>query len=169
MKLTQNFSLREAEKSQTALRNEIDNSVPDIIIPAVQNVASKILQPIREHFGISIQPSSWFRCLELERNICAKKIERVRQADGEAGVDAYLARKQHPKGCAVDFEVPGIPNIEVAKWAAKNCDFDQIILEFFSTEDPAAGWVHASSDPSGSNRRQILTFDGRRYSNGFPE
>jgi hypothetical protein len=41
---------------------------------------------------------------------------------------------------------------------SENCDFDQIILEFYDPkEGPNSGWVHASYTSKGSNRKQILT------------
>ena len=46
---------------------------------------------------------------------------------------------------------------------------DQLIIEFFDKDDPAGGWVHISYHESGSNRKQVLTFDGKKYSEGLPE
>jgi zinc D-Ala-D-Ala carboxypeptidase len=49
---------------------------------------------------------------------------------------------QHAKGQAADFEVPGVANIELARWIEANLDYDQLILEFYDPNDPAAGWIH---------------------------
>ena len=76
---------------------------------------------------------------------------------------------QHVKGQAVDFEIPGVPNIKVAYWLTNNVDFDQCILEFYKPDDGQAGWIHVSYNEKGSNRKQILTFDGKHYENGLPE
>ena len=43
------------------------------------------------------------------------------------------------------------------------------ISEDYKPEDGAAGWIHVSYNEKGSNRKQILTFDGKRYDNGLPE
>jgi hypothetical protein len=68
------------------------------------------------------------------------------------------AKSQHCNGEAVDFEIDGLANPELAKWVADNCDFDQIILEFYNPkEGPNSGWVHASYASSGKQRKQILT------------
>jgi hypothetical protein len=48
-------------------------------------------------------------------------------------------------------------------------DFDQLILEFYKADDPSAGWVHVSYNEQGSNRKQVLTYDGKKYSNGLPD
>jgi hypothetical protein len=76
---------------------------------------------------------------------------------------------QHALGCAADFEINGVPNIQVAYWLTNNVDFDQCIMEFFDKDDPAGGWIHVSYDKEGSNRKQVLTFDGKKYSEGLPE
>ena len=39
----------------------------------------------------------------------------------------------------------------------------------YKKDDPAGGWVHVSYNEKGANRKQILTFDGKRYENGLPE
>ena len=61
-------------------------------------------------------------------------------------------------------------NLQVALWIQNNCDFDQLILEFWKEEDkdPNSGWIHASFS-QGNNRKQVLTFDGKSYTNGLPE
>ena len=70
---------------------------------------------------------------------------------------------------ASDLEIFGIPNIQVAYWIQANCDFDQLILEFYNPDDPAGGWVHVSNNEKGANRKQVLTYDGKSYENGLPE
>ena len=61
-------------------------------------------------------------------------------------------------------------NLQVALWIQNNCDFDQLILEFWKKEDndPNSGWVHCSY-VDGSNRKQVLTYDGKSYTNGLPD
>lgn len=62
----------------------------------------------------------------------------------------------------MDFEVPGVANVELAKWLIDNVEFDQLILEYFDPNDPAAGWVHCSHNPI-HNRQQALVYDGKSY------
>ena len=76
---------------------------------------------------------------------------------------------QHANGQAVDLEIFGVPNIKTAYWLSNNVDFDQLILEFYNKDDPAGGWVHCSYNEKGSNRKQVLTYDGKSYENGLPE
>ena len=70
---------------------------------------------------------------------------------------------------ACDFEIIGVPNIQVAYWIQNNVDFDQLILEFWKKDEANAGWIHVSYNEKGVNRKQVLTFDGKTYSNGLPE
>ena len=67
------------------------------------------------------------------------------------------SRSQHCKGEAVDIEVPGVPNAEVAQWIVDNTDFDQVILEFYTPGIPDSGWVHVSYNSKTFQRKSILT------------
>jgi hypothetical protein len=62
-----------------------------------------------------------------------------------------------------------VPNIKTAYWLKNNVDFDQLIMEYYDKDDPAGGWVHISYHESGSNRKQVLTFDGKKYTEGLPD
>jgi hypothetical protein len=42
-------------------------------------------------------------------------------------------------------------------------------MEYYDPNDPAGGWIHVSYNENGSNRKQVLTFDGKTYSEGLPE
>ena len=67
------------------------------------------------------------------------------------------AKSQHCNGEAVDFEIDGLSNPELAAWIANNLNFDQIILEFYNPkEGPNSGWVHCSYKKN-NNRKSILT------------
>ena len=151
MKLSANFSLAELTKSQTAERMGIDNTPTDEQVTSLMLVAQKILQPVRDHYGIAFAPSSGFRSVEL----C--------EAIGSS------AKSQHAKGEAADFEVPTISNYELACWIRDNLDFDQLILECYKSGDPNSGWVHCSIKPDG-NRKECLTYQkGEGYSHGLAE
>ena len=62
----------------------------------------------------------------------------------------------------LDFEIPGIPNFEVAQWIMDNLDYDQLILEFYKEEEPNSGWIHCSYTEDG-NRNVARKFDGRNW------
>ena len=61
-----------------------------------------------------------------------------------------------------------LSNKELATWIYKNCDFDQIILEFHDPEgDPNSGWVHVSYVNDSDNRKQTLTINKNGTFPGF--
>ena len=151
-KLSRSFKLSEAIKSSTAVRLGIDNTPPDEIVPRIALVAQKILQPVRDEYGIPITPSSWYRCLELNR--------ALNSAD----------TSQHIKGRAVDFEVPTIDNLELAYFVKENLDFDQLILEFYNPRNPSSGWIHCSYVSEDDNRGEVLTIQPKGILNaGLPK
>lgn len=137
MKLSKNFSLQEMTKSQTALRRGIDNTpTPDKIEPLTM-LCEKVLQPVRDHFDRPVTITSGYRSPELCMAIGSKPTS------------------QHTKGQAADFEVPGVSNMEVAKWISENLEFDQLILECYTGGN--TGWIHCSyvHEP----RKELLTYD----------
>lgn len=146
MQLSDHFTLSELTKSSTAERLGIANEPGSMEVENLIMVCDQILEPVRNHYDIPFTPSSGFRCLELNRAI------------GSSG------NSQHVKGEAVDFEVPGIPNKEVALWVKDNCEFDQLILEFYKEGVPDSGWVHCSYTIENDNRKSARVFDGRHWS-----
>ena len=128
MQLTRNFSLQELTKSDTAIRKGIDNEPNADQIYKLKPLCEKILQPVRDHFG-RVKVTSGFRSADL----CV--------AIGSS------VNSQHAKAEAVDFEVIGVDNAEVADWVKRNCETDQLILEFYTPGEPNSGWIHASYIP----------------------
>jgi zinc D-Ala-D-Ala carboxypeptidase len=136
--ISRNFVLWEFTKSQTATRLDIDNNVYDQkIVNNLKALAAEVLQPIRETFG-STNINSGFRCLTLNR--------ALKSSD----------KSQHTKGEAADVECFSVANDVLAAWIYRNCEFDQLILEFFNETDPRSGWVHVSLKADGKNRKQSL-------------
>ena len=158
-----NFTHREVAASSTADRLGIDNTPDEIILERAELVAIECLQPARDHWGIGYGPNSWFRCELLERTIAGTGFTNWTTKRGLIVLDGiesdawkqYFARKAHPKGSAVDFEIPGVPNDELFAWCKANLVFDQLIREFAKPSDPRSGWVHISKLPSG-NRQQAF-------------
>ena len=166
------FTLAEAMRSQEAVRHGIDNLPPRNVFPALAAISENIFEPIRTHFGIPYTPQSWFRCEALERRLCWTSFinwckRRTREPNEESWA-IYFDRKQHPKGCAGDLELPGIPNYELAKWIRDNLEFDQLILEFHVWGKPSSGWVHASF-VDGENRGEVLTIGRGKALPGLPD
>jgi zinc D-Ala-D-Ala carboxypeptidase len=130
-----NFTMREALRSGTASRLGIAN------VPNAQDVKNIIwtaekLELIRVFGGDgSLNITSWFRCLTLNRAIGSK--------DSSA----------HPKGLAVDHTRAGITARQWWKRLApkvKDFGIDQLILEY---DD----WVHVGfAGPGGTPRHEVF-------------
>lgn len=178
MKLTDNFTLSEAIKSDTALRLGIDNTAPEAVIERMKHVCTVGLEPARAHFTEVLgrpaitKINSFYRCEALEKAICwggddekssfAKWCKRRSLPVTEESWDEYFKRKSHKDGCAVDFEIAGVSNYDLARWVRDfTVTYDQIILEFHEREDPSSGWCHYSVKALGGNRRELLTINSK--------
>lgn len=65
-------------------------------------------------------------------------------------------RSQHSKGEALDLDADvygGITNRQIFEYIRESLDYDQLIYEFGTDEEPA--WVHVSYKSEG-NRREVL-------------
>ena len=155
MMLSENFKLHELTKSSTAARHGIDNTPNAAQIENLKLVCKNILEPVRANYHRSITPSSGFRCLELEKVICEKAIERWLAKHTDKTVDDYLKLKSHPSASTVDFEIVGVDNKDLFDWIHDNLEFDQLILEFYKPGIPNSGWVHCSYRRTG-NRQQTF-------------
>jgi len=137
MKLTENFSLLELTKSQTAERKGIDNTPSAEHQDNLKSLCTSILQPIRDHFSRVVTISSGYRSEALCVAIGSK------------------TTSQHAKGQAADFEIFGVSNKELADYINEELEYDQLILEYWKESDPNSGWVHCSFNTEG-NRKQYL-------------
>lgn len=140
IKLSEHFMLSEFTKSNTAERYNIDNSPSPEIINSLKTLSENVLEKVYAHYG-KVNISSGYRCLRLNRLVGSKDTS------------------QHTKGQAVDMEVPGLSNHDLAVWCKSNLNFDQLIMEFTSPTDPFKGWVHCSFVDERTNRHQKLTID----------
>jgi hypothetical protein len=111
-----------------------------MIIEKLKVLAENVLEPIYKNFG-SVIINSGYRGPELNLAVGGS------------------STSQHCLGEAVDIEVPGINNYDLAVWIKNNIKYDQLILEFANNlkNDPNSGWVHVSY--SNKNRRQLLTIN----------
>ena len=140
MQLTKNFTLQEMTVSQTATRHGLDNEPSGPEISELLGLCTGVLQPARDEFG-SITVSSGFRGKELNTKI------------------GGATTSQHCKGQAADIWASRVDRYALAKWIAENTEFDQLILEGFTRDNPKVGWVHVSHRKDGKNRKEILIAD----------
>ena len=145
MKLSKNFTLKSFTKSNTATRLGIDNTPTKEHIENMKYLCKKILQPARDHFGI-IDISSGFRSVKLCEAIGSSKTSF------------------HAIGGASDSEVrdPKITNFEYLLWIYENCDFSELIAEYFDKDDAKSGWVH-SAIQKGREHERVLKLKDKQH------
>jgi hypothetical protein len=152
MQLTENFSLHELTKSETALRLNLDNTPDEDAIDSLRLLAQKVLQPVRDHYGMGVKVNSGYRSPESNAAVGGSKTS------------------DHCKGQAADIEIPSVPNAELAQWIMYNLDYTQLILEFYTPGIPDSGWVHVSYDPNNLKKQELtaMKVDGKtQYINGL--
>ena len=142
MRLTNNFSLEEFERSDTAKRLGIDNHVPQFAIARLRTLCEKVLQPVRDHFGVPIIITSGYRCPDLN--------------DAVKGATS----SQHMKGEAADFYInaPPLTLRDIYLWMVDNLSFDQLIWEV--RDGGRRKWIHVSYKNEKANRQQVFTCRG---------
>jgi len=139
MKLSNNLSVKEVTKSNTAKRFGIDNRPTIEHLQNLKAIALNIFQPARNHFKKPIFVSSGYRSEDLNEKIGGSKTS------------------QHSKGQALDLDAHtfgGLTNKELFDFISEHLEFDQIIWEFGTDEEP--DWVHVSYVSSGINRGEYL-------------
>lgn len=152
MNLTANFSLHEMTKSETALRKGMPNEPTEADIANLKLLAEKVLQPLRDHYGVGIKINSGYRSPDVNAAVGGSRTS------------------DHCKGQAADIEIAGIPNATLAQYIKDSLQYTQLILEFYTPGIPDSGWVHVSYD-SNNLKCQALTAvkkDGKTiYLNGL--
>ena len=138
MQLSENLSLAEVIRSETAKRKGVSNMPTPEHIENFKKLAENIFQPIRKHFGKPIHISSGYRSDALNKAIGGSKTS------------------QHCKGEAIDIDMDGtaITNAQIFNYIKDNLNFDQMIWEFGTDKNP--DWVHVSYNSTGKQRKQIL-------------
>jgi hypothetical protein len=135
--LTNNFSLHELTKSETALRLDMPNEPGPTEIANLTLLAEKVLQPVRDHYGKGVKVNSGFRHPDVNAKVGGSKTS------------------DHCLGQAADIEIPGVPNHELAEWIKANLEYTQLILEFYTRGIPDSGWVHVSYVPSNLKKQDM--------------
>lgn len=152
MNLTANFSLHEMTKSETALRKDMPNEPTEADIANLKLLAEKVLQPLRDHYGVGIKVNSGYRSPDVNAAVGGSRTS------------------DHCKGQAADIEIAGVPNATLAQYIKDSLQYTQLILEFYTPGVPDSGWVHVSYD-SNNLKCQTLTAvkkDGKTvYLNGL--
>jgi hypothetical protein len=138
MRLTENFTLSELTKSETAARRGLDNTPGDEVIENLRNLCVNLLQPLRTAYGRGIHVNSGYRSPDVNAAVGGSRTS------------------DHCRGMAADIEIPGVANADLAAYIQQYFKFTQLILEFYTPGIPDSGWVHVSYDPN-NLKCQVLT------------
>ena len=140
MKISEHLDLSELIRSESAKRNGISNMPTEAHITNLKLLAEKVFEPIRNNFRCPIHISSGYRSAELNKAV------------------GGATTSQHSSGEAIDIDMDGSPNGVTNKmvfdYIKKYLEFDQLIWEFGSAENP--DWVHVSYESTGKQRKQVL-------------
>lgn len=140
MKISEHLDLSELIRSESAKRRGITNMPTEAHIANLKLLAEKVFEPIRNNFRCPIHISSGYRSAELNKAV------------------GGATTSQHSSGEAIDIDMDGSPNGVTNKmvfdYIKKYLEFDQLIWEFGTAENP--DWVHVSYESTGKQRKQIL-------------
>ena len=136
--ISKHITYKEAVRSNTALRLNINNIPNDYEISNMVGIASNIFEPLREYVGGPIKINSMFRSEALNRAIGGS------------------SRSQHCQGRAIDLDdtFGHKTNAEMFNYIKNNLNFDQLIWEFGDDTNP--DWVHVSFVSNDENRGRCL-------------
>lgn len=139
MRVSKYVTLAEATKSDTAIKNGIKNEPNATELNNMQHVASSIFDVVREHFGVPIAVTSFFRGEALNALVGGSK------------------SSQHCKGEAMDVDADklgSVTNAEIFHYIKDNLEYSELIWEFGTDEQPS--WVHFSLKRFGGNEKETL-------------
>jgi len=137
-KISKHVSYKEGIKSNTAMRLNIDNSPGEYHLGNMNAVALNVFEPLREWVGGPIKINSFYRSVALNKAIGGS------------------SRSQHCEGRAMDIDdtFGYKTNAEMYEYIKENLNFDQMIWEFGTDENP--DWVHISYVSEEQNRNRCL-------------
>ena len=137
-KISKHISYKEGVYSTTAERLGIDNTPNAYALQNMELLAEKVFEPLREYVNGPIAINSFYRSPELN------------QAIGGS------SKSQHCEGRAIDIDdtYGYMSNKEMYEYIKNNLDFDQIIWEFGTDDNP--DWVHVSYVDHDFNRQRCL-------------
>lgn len=137
-RISKHISYKEATRSITAIRLGIDNKPFEYELGNMKAVAENIFEPLRKWVGGPIKVTSFFRS------------EKLNKAIGGS------VSSQHCQGRAIDIDdIYGHKtNAEMFNYIKDNLDFDTIIWEFGTDDNP--DWIHVSYVSNERNRGRVL-------------
>jgi hypothetical protein len=140
--ISEHITYTEATKSLTAIKWGIDNTPNEKQLTNMKNLAVAVFEPLRAHFNMKLGISSFFRSKALNDHVNGS-ITSQHMADNGAAID-------------IDADIyGGITNKEIFDYIKDNLDYDQLIWEYGTKENPA--WVHVSYKETGNRHQNVYT------------
>ena len=136
--ISEHISHKESVYSRTATRLNIDNNPNDRQLLNMETIADEVFEPLRMWVGGPIKINSFFRSPELNTAIGGS------------------TKSQHCRGQAIDIDdtFGRATNAEMYEFIKEHLDFDQLIWEFGTDDNP--NWVHVSYVSAQENRKRCL-------------
>ena len=127
------FTFTEFERSDTATKFAIDNTMPESAKKNVAELVDKVLDPLREAWGKPITVTSGYRCPELNKAVGGAKTSH------------------HLSGMAADISTGNkADNRRLFELVQKlGLPFTQLI------DESNFSWVHISLDPANVKRQTL--------------
>ena len=141
MKLSEHFSLEEMVYSDTARSNGIPNAPGPKERLALANLCQKILEPVRERFGLPITVTSGYRSEALNRAVGGSRTS------------------QHMTGDAADIVCRSTTNSTLFRLMEKMVENGEINVGQLIWEGGTAGtpaWIHVSNPRPGKKNGEVL-------------
>lgn len=137
-RISEHVSYNEGVYSITAKRLGLDNNPNEYQRVNMEVLAENIFEPLRKWVRGPIRINSFFRGPELNKAIGGS------------------SKSQHCEGRAIDIDdnYGHKTNAEMYHWVKENLDFDQMIWEFGTDDNP--DWVHISYVSPDENRNRCL-------------
>ncbi len=137
-KLSKHVSYKEGTYSITAKRLGLENDPTDVHLSNMKLISEKVFEPLRMHVGGPIKINSFYRGPELNKAIGGS------------------SKSQHCHGQAMDIDdtYGHASNAEMFNYIKANLDYDQMIWEFGTEQNP--DWVHVSYVSKEENRNRCL-------------
>ena len=137
-KISKHVSYKEGVYSITSIRLGLKNDPSDDHLYNMIKVSENVFEPLRTHVGGPIKINSFYRGPELNKAIGGS------------------AKSQHCHGQAIDIDdtYGHASNAEMFNWIRANLNYDQMIWEFGTDENP--NWVHISYVSKEENRNRCL-------------
>ena len=137
MGISKHVSYKEGVHSATALRKGFDNEPNNDQLMCMINIAEDIFEPLRKWVGGPIKVNSFYRSKKVNTAIGGSRTS------------------QHMKGQAMDIDdtFGHKTNAEMYHYIKDNLDFDQMVWEFGTDENP--NWIHVSYVTHRANRHKL--------------